>query len=187
MTLKELKQAVGSPRGNGHYKRLKKGENIFLRVQTESGAIITVFKSGHVIYQIGNRLTCFSIAACGDYTYTFSDGSTSVIQAEEFDQYDWMIRVILEGESRIAQNLVDEYFAHCLGVKSGDTAETVEALSLLKEEIFIDPSPTAEEQAIAESDLKQLKKALEALVPRQKEFVYKHYVQGKNYEEIAKE
>ena len=32
MTLKELKQAVGSPRGNGHYKKLKKGDNLKLTI-----------------------------------------------------------------------------------------------------------------------------------------------------------
>ena len=65
MTLKELKQAVGIPKENIHYKVLRKSEDVFLRVQTESEAWITVLESGYIIYQTGERLTCFPITKCG--------------------------------------------------------------------------------------------------------------------------
>lgn len=187
MTLKELKQAVGSPKENVDFRELRKSDDIFLSVQTESDALITVMKSGHIIYQTGKRITSFSITACGEYTYTFSDGSSSVISEEEFDKSNWMIRVILEGESRIAKNLLDEYYVHCLGVKFGDSAETIRALDMLKEDIFVDPDSNAEECVLKEMDLQQLKKALNALVPRQKEFVTYYYAQNMSYKEIARE
>ena len=187
MTLKELKQAVGSPKENVHYKVLRIAEDIYLRVQTANDAWITVLKSGHVVYQSGTRLTSFSIAACGDYTYFFSDGSKSVITEEEFDQYDWMVRVVLEGESRIAHNVEKDSEDYELGVKPGDSMETKLKLEHLKEDVFVDPNPTLEEATIHEEEMTNLKEALNSLVPRQKEFVTKYYLQGKSYQEIARE
>ena len=187
MTLKELKQAVGIPKENIHYKVLRKSEDVFLRVQTESEAWITVLESGYIIYQTGERLTCFPITKCGDYTYSFSDGSTSVISEEEFDHCDWMIRVILEGDKRIAENIEKEARNNTFGESQGDSQETRRTIESFKDELFVDPSPTLEESAIYEIDMKHLRASLDSLVPRQKEFAEKYYLQGKSYQEIAKE
>lgn len=187
MTLKELKQAVGSPKENIHYKVLRLAEDIFIRVRTENDAWITVLKSGHVIYQSGNRLTSFSVAACGDYTYNFSDGSKSVIKEETFDMYDWTIRVVLEGESRITRNMDDESKQHEFGMQDGDVSATKSKRDHLQEDIYVDPELTTEERVINEEELQHLREAVDSLSTRQKKFVSMYYLQGKSYQEIAKE
>ena len=188
MTLKELKCKVGKPKGAIHYETLKGRENVFIQVATQHDAVITVYTSGHVLYQLGNRKTSFPITACGDYTYTFADGSSSTITEEEFDKGDWMIRVVLEGEKRIAQNLIKIEQNHGLGEEAilrEQNSNTEEDFAI--EDLFVDPRPNGEERMLLMEEQTFWESFFQSLVPRQKVFVKKFYVEGKNYHQIAKE
>lgn len=65
---------------------------------------ISVYQNGYVIYRAHKRVTVFSLRNCVHYKYDALEGAGHHIEEAEFDDYEWHIRLVLEGEDRIFMN-----------------------------------------------------------------------------------
>lgn len=107
LTLKKVKELVNAP---VHTKRvpspkvlLEEGR-IFLRKEFEHGSHLTLYHNGYVWFSAGKRNTVFHIHDCrGDYAYGASKGKGEVIKEEYFENCEWHIRALFEGEQRVEE------------------------------------------------------------------------------------
>lgn len=110
LTLKKVKELVEAP---VHTKRvpspkvlLEEGL-ILLRKEFEHGSHLTVYNSGYVLFSAGKRNTVFHIHDCqGDYAYDAAEGKGDVIQEEYFENCEWHIRALFEGERKMEESQV---------------------------------------------------------------------------------
>lgn len=110
LTLKKVKELVEAP---VHTKRvpspkvlLEEGL-ILLRKEFEHGSHLTVYNSGYVLFSAGKRNTVFHIYDCqGDYAYDAAEGKGDVIQEEYFENCEWHIRALFEGERKMEESQV---------------------------------------------------------------------------------
>ena len=108
LTLKKVKELVEVP---VHTKRvpspkvlLEEGR-IFLRKEFEHGSHLTLYHNGYVWFSAGKRNTVFHIHDCrGDYAYGASKGKGEVIKEEYFENCEWHIRALFEGEQRVEES-----------------------------------------------------------------------------------
>lgn len=108
LTLKKVKEMVKAP---AHTKRvpspkvlLEEGR-IFLRKEFEHGSHLTLYHNGYVWFSAGKRNTVFHIHDCrGDYAYGASKGKGEVIKEEYFENCEWHIRALFEGEQRVEES-----------------------------------------------------------------------------------
>lgn len=67
-------------------------------------AEISVYQNGLVLYRVGNRATVFPLHTCTEYIYESGEEIFANINERFFDNENWYIRLILEGEDRLAKN-----------------------------------------------------------------------------------
>ena len=78
---------------------------IFLRKEFEHGSHLTLYHNGYVWFSAGKRNTVFHIHDCrGDYAYGASKGKGEVIKEEYFENCEWHIRALFEGEQRVEES-----------------------------------------------------------------------------------
>ena len=109
MTFKDLKKLVELP----SYKEQRvptvkalevSGVPVVAEKILENHGSISVYQNGYVIYRAHKRVTVFSLRNCIHYKYDALEGAGHHIEEEEFDEYEWHIRLVLEGEDRIFMN-----------------------------------------------------------------------------------
>ena len=109
MTFKDLKKLVELP----SYKEQRvptvkalevSGVPVVAEKILENHGSISVYQNGYVIYRAHKRVTVFSLRNCVHYKYDALEGGGHHIEEEEFDEYEWHIRLVLEGEDRIFMN-----------------------------------------------------------------------------------
>lgn len=109
MTFKDLKKLVELP----SYKEQRvptvkalevSGVPVVAEKILENHGSISVYQNGYVIYRAHKRVTVFSLRNCVHYKYDALEGAGHHIEEEEFDEYEWHIRLVLEGEDRIFMN-----------------------------------------------------------------------------------
>ena len=186
MTLKELMELIETPKDKINYLVLQSRGEVVLQTK-EDNTVISVYKSGHIIYQNGGHTTAFPITDCKEYKYRTCDGSIVIIPSEDFMCEDWKIRVTLEGESRLERNQERDENDISIAASVGDVSETAQYLEIAGEEVFIDQTPSWEEKIIQQEELEILRSLIQELFPRQREVIKKHYFENKSYEEIARE
>ena len=110
LTLKKVKELVEAP---VHTKRVPSPKMlleeglILLRKEFEHGSHLTVYNSGYVLFSAGKRNTVFHIHDCqGDYAYDAAEGKGDVIQEEYFENCEWHIRALFEGERKMEESQV---------------------------------------------------------------------------------
>ena len=180
LTLKKVKELVNAP---VHTKRvpspkvlLEEGR-IFLRKEFEHGSHLTLYHNGYVWFSAGKRNTVFHIHDCrGDYAYGASKGKGEVIKEEYFENCEWHIRALFEGEQR-----VEESQLKCEGV--GQT------------KVSVSYHAVAEDWGeMADSEINVLDKYIEkealhammaVLTKKQRNLIYQNYVLDKTHQEIA--
>lgn len=108
LTLKKVKEMVKAP---VHTKRvpspkvLLEDGRILLRKEFEHGSHLTLYHNGYVWFSAGKRNTVFHIHDCrGDYAYGASKGKGEVIKEEYFENCEWHIRALFEGEQRVEES-----------------------------------------------------------------------------------
>ena len=112
MTLKELRNEIerinkgayniaGSIVGTGTIVAIRTAEAI--ATYRDGGLSITVYTDGTVKARRGKRGTSFKITDCGAYTYHYSDGDDT-LDADQFEDLAWEIRVVMEAEDRLARD-----------------------------------------------------------------------------------
>ena len=109
MTFKDLKKLVELP----SYKEQRvptvkalevSGVPVVTEKVLENNGSINVYQNGYVIYRAYKRVTVFSLRDCVHYKYDAAEGAGHHIEEAEFDDYEWHIRLVLEGEDRIFMN-----------------------------------------------------------------------------------
>ena len=108
LTLKKVKEMVKAPvhtkRGPSPKVLLEDGR-ILLRKEFEHDSHLTLYHSGYVWFSAGKRNTVFHIHDCrGDYAYGASKGKGEVIKEEYFENCEWHIRALFEGEQRVEES-----------------------------------------------------------------------------------
>ena len=118
ITFKDLKKLVELP----SYKEQRvptvkalevSGVPVVTEKVLENHGSINVYQNGYVIYRAHKRVTVFSLRDCVHYKYDAAEGAGHHIEEAEFDDYEWHIRLVLEGEDRIFMNyeIQDEWFS----------------------------------------------------------------------------
>lgn len=106
MTLKELKEQIvreNKVKKVSSLKELMESEAIVEKSLAED-SLIAVFTCGYVLYVSGKRRTFFSIADCGEYEYGSTANVGQTFSENVFDDAEWYVRLIIEGEDRISNN-----------------------------------------------------------------------------------
>ena len=180
LTLKKVKELVEAP---SHAKRTPSPKMLFeegivlLRREFDQGSHLTVYNSGYVLFSAGKRNTVFHIHdCCGDYAYDAAEGKGDVIEEEYFENCEWHIRALFEGERR-----VEESQQKCEGV--GQT------------KVCVSYHAVAEDWGeMADSEINVLDKYIEkealhammaVLTKKQRNLIYQNYVLDKTHQEIA--
>ena len=176
LTLQDLKWIVKEPETGKKVPTarylLEQGEQV---VSMENGGKVQllVFREGYVLYRIGKYTTVFPVHSCGDYCYE-NNGQQICVDASFFEQKEWYLRLLLEGEDRLAKNR--------------ETCHRGKSVShhAVSEEWFLLSSPTLPplEQLIEKEQILEL---MGLLTERQRDIVILYFCYGETQWEIAKE
>lgn len=180
MTFKDLKKLVELP----SYKEQRvptvkalevSGVPVVAEKILENHGSVSVYQNGYVIYRAHKRVTVFSLRNCVHYKYDALEGAGHHIEEEEFDEYEWHIRLVLEGEDRIFMNY------EIIQGKWMPSREDRE----YKEEILegVDEAVSTLERMISEESVEEL---LSTLTDLQRKVVHIHLFHGLSFTEAAK-
>ena len=107
LTLRELRNLITiaeCPKRVPTPKQLKEsGIEVIAKEMIDKETWICVYANGLVQYRVGKRYTVFSIIACGAYEYESVNNESKVYRASFFEDERWYIRLIMEGEDRMAE------------------------------------------------------------------------------------
>lgn len=176
LTLKELKNMVT---GCEERKRvpgaedLKKESEILLKEVMGTGASISVYKNGYVLYEAESGKTVFSLKDCGEYSYESVTENSQIVKYEIFDNEAWYIRLVLEGEDRLEENGSRKHNKHTI------------SYSLESEEWNVMKDSTKDlAQMVTDEELwKRVKSVMDR---RQWEAFYRVYIDGEKTVDVAK-
>ena len=108
LTLRELRNMVEVAEVKGRVPSVKAllESDIPIAVKETLGeqAEISVYQNGLVLYRVGKRATVFPLHNCTEYIYESGEKIFANINERFFDNENWYIRLILEGEDRLAKN-----------------------------------------------------------------------------------
>lgn len=134
---------------------------------------LLVYQEGYALYRIGKYTTVFPVHSCGDYCYE-NDGQQICVDASFFERQEWYVRLLLEGEDRLAKNR--------------ETCHKGKVVSYhaVSEEWFFLSSPALPplEQLIEKEQILEL---MGLLTERQRDIVILYFYYGETQWEIAKE
>ena len=105
LTLQELKQIVDVPYPGMKIptaKKLKEYGTVIAKKSMGCETEILAFQNGYALYQVSRFTTVFPICFCGEYQYNAEQADC--ISEEFFNQREWYIRLVLEGEDRLSRN-----------------------------------------------------------------------------------
>lgn len=180
MTFKELKKLVKLPLYKEQrvptVKALEEsGVSVVAEKILENHGSISVYQNGYVIYRAHKRVTVFSLRNCVHYKYDALEGAGHHIEEEEFEEYEWHIRLVLEGEDRIFMNY------EIIQGKWMPSREDRE----YREEILegVDEAVSTLERMISEERVEEL---LSTLTDLQRKVVHTHLFHGLSFTEAAK-
>ena len=179
ITLKELKKMVPVAsefkRVPGLKKILEDGIEVILRKQMENHAEVVVYKNGYVSYHAHERYTVFALHNCTHYYYESQGNEHQTIPHNHFEDMEWHIRLVLEGEDRLVRNLEareSETYSYAADVNPEYNNE------------MEDPRINVMDFVL---NKEFLRKASELLKKHQWEMICRHYIEGMTHREIAAE
>ena len=112
LTLKELKKMVvtaeGMKRVPNYFTLRKMNVPVIVKEVMSKNNEVTVYKNGLVSYVAGHHAVVFALHSVGSYTYECTSVPEQTISRDFFDNERWYIRLILEGEDRIANNMAKQ-------------------------------------------------------------------------------
>lgn len=179
ITLKELKKMVPVAsefkRVPGLKKILEDGIEVVLRKQMENHAEVVVYKNGYVSYHAHERYTVFALHNCTYYYYESQGNEHQTIPHNHFEDMEWHIRLVLEGEDRLVRNIEareSETFSYAVDVNPEYNNE------------MEDPRINVMDFVL---NKEFLRRASELLKKHQWEMICRHYIEGMTHREIAAE
>ena len=87
------------------FKTLMEKEPVAVAQTMVNGAKLTAYENGYAVYEVDGSHTVMAVDHCNDYRYDFTDGTYEVIPAETFEDVEWSVRLLMEGERRMEHNL----------------------------------------------------------------------------------
>ena len=122
ITLRELKKHVEQAleKRMPGYVQLMAMNPVTVARATVNGAAITVFENGYAVYETDDGHTVLDVNRCGDYRYDFTDGTHQIVPAAVFEETEWSVRLLMEGERRME---------HTRSVTNRNSEESESALS----------------------------------------------------------
>ena len=180
LTLKKVKELVEAP---SHAKRTPSPKMLFeegivlLRREFDQGSHLTVYNSGYVLFSAGKRNTVFHIHDCqGDYAYDAAEGKGDVIEEEYFENCEWHIRALFEGERKM-----EESQWKCEGAGQGNVCVSYHAVAEDWGEIA-DRTINVLEKIVEKEALHAM---MAILTKKQRRLIHQQFVLGKTHQEIA--
>lgn len=175
VTLQDLKWIVKQPgkeeKAPTARHLLEHGKRV---VSMENGGDVQllVFAEGWALYRVGKYTTVFPVHSCGGYCYE-SHGRHICVDAAFFEVREWYVRLMLEGEDRLAKN------------RESSRKGKVVSYHAVSEEWFLLASPVLPplEQLIEKEQLLEL---MGLLTKRQRDIVILYFYYGETQWEIAK-
>jgi len=174
LTLQDLKWIVKEPKTGKKVPTarylLEQGERI-VSMENGGGVQLLVFREGYALYRVGKYTTVFPIHSCGNYCYE-NDGQKICVDADFFEGKEWYVRLLLEGEDRLAKN------------REAYHKERVVSYHAVSEEWFLLTSPVLPplEQLIEKEKILEL---MGLLTDRQRDIVILYFYYGETQWEIA--
>lgn len=182
ITLRELKAKIDAvtEKKLPQYKQLMEQNPVAVAQTSVNGATITAYQNGYAVYEMDDAHTVMAVNRCGDYRYDFTDGTYQVVPAEVFEEAEWSLRLIMEGERRLEHNLnktSSKYEAAVLECDGSDWSDSI-MVDFLEEE---------NAEMLADEELRRLYAAIGKLTERQREVIELYYFKGMTQQEIAEE
>ena len=175
VTLQDLKWIVKQPgkaeKAPTARHLLEHGKRV---VSMENGRDVQllVFAEGWALYRVGKYTTVFPVHSCGGYCYE-SHGRQIFVDAAFFEEQEWYVRLMLEGEDRLMKN------------RESSRKGKVVSYHAVSEEWFFLASPVLPplEQLIEKEQILEL---MGLLTKRQRDIVILYFYYGETQGEIAK-
>ena len=106
ISLRELKNTVAAviEKKLPKYAQLMEMHPVIAARTVVGGATLTAYENGYAVYEEDGAHTVMAINRCGDYRYDFNDGTYEVVPAEVFEDAEWSVRLVMEGERRMESN-----------------------------------------------------------------------------------
>lgn len=106
ITLHELKEKIDAvvEKKLPSFKALMEMKPMAVAQTTVKDASLTVYQNGYAVYEMDGAHTVMAVDHCGDYRYDFTDGTYQVVPAETFEETEWSVRLLMEGERRMEHN-----------------------------------------------------------------------------------
>lgn len=182
ITLRELKAKIDAvtEKKLPQYKQLMEQNPVAVAQNRVDGAILTAYQNGYAVYEADGAHSVMAVDRCGDFRYDFVDGTYQVVPAEVFEEAEWSLRLIMEGERRLEHNLnktSSKYEAAVLECDGSDWSDSI-MVDFLEEE---------NTEMLADEELRRLYSAMKKLTERQKEVIELYYFKGMTQQEIADE
>lgn len=182
ITLRELKAKIDAVTEKKLPKcaQLMAQNPVAVAQTTVNGATLTAYQNGYAVYEMDGAHTVMAVDRCGDYRYDFTDGTYQVVPAEVFEEAEWSLRLIMEGERRLEHNLnktSSKYEVATLECDGSDWSDSI-MVDFLEEE---------NAEMLADQELRRLYAAMGKLTERQREIIELYYFKGMTQQEIAEE
>ena len=182
ISLSELKNTVAAviEKKLPKYAKLMEMHPVIAARTVVGGATLTAYENGYAVYEEDGAHTVMAIGRCGDYRYDFSDGTYEVVPAEVFEDAEWTVRLVMEGEHRLENNRskisrdYEEFALSCDGTDWCDAA-------------MVDFMEVENAEMLADEELRKLYAAMSKLTERQQEVIQLYFYKGLNQYEIAEE
>ena len=182
ITLRELKTKINAvtEKKLPKYAQLMAQNPVAVAQTSVNGATLTAYQNGYAVYEMDGAHTVMAVDRCGDYRYDFTDGTYQVVPAEVFEEAEWSLRLIMEGERRMEHtrsviNSNNEEF-----VLSNDGTDWCEVA-------MVDFMEAENAEMLADEELRRLYAAMGKLTERQREIIELYYFKGMTQQEIADE
>ena len=182
ITLRELKTKIDAvtEKKLPKYAQLMAQNPVAVAQTSVNGATLTAYQNGYAVYEMDGAHTVMAVDRCGDYRYDFNDGTYQVVPAEVFEEAEWSLRLIMEGERRMEHNLnktSSKYEAAVLECDGSDWSDSI-MVDFLEEE---------NAEKLAEEELRRLYAAMGKLTERQSEVIQLYFYKGMTQQEIAED
>ena len=182
ITLRELKTKIDAvtEKKLPKYAQLMAQNPVAVAQTSVNGATLTAYQNGYAVYEMDGAHTVMAVDRCGDYRYDFNDGTYQVVPAEVFEEAEWSLRLIMEGERRMEHtrsviNSNNEEF-----MLSNDGTDWCEVA-------MVDFMEAENAEMLADEELRRLYAAMGKLTERQREVIELYYFKGMTQQEIADE
>ena len=182
ITLRELKSKIAevTEKELPQYKQLMEQNPVAVAQTSVNGATLTAYQNGYAVYEMDGARSVMAVDRCGDYRYDFNDGTYQVVPAEVFEEAEWSLRLIMEGERRLEHNLNKTSSKYEVAVLECDGSDWSDS-------IMVDFLEEDNAEMIADQELRRLYAAMGKLTERQSEVIQLYFYKGMTQQEIADE